>query len=200
MNNKDVNGSSGNFESVGAEIMAIKESRQEGSTMHIKKCYLFFLLMTVSIGTIQFGYSIGSWNTAFEAYKYKQGWDDDEGSNKQAFSQSLTTAGSAVGALFSGPLLGMGRWKCVLLTNIFVIVGAGMTLIDDWTIFLIGRFLYGAACGGFSVFCPKYISEVAPIELKGPAGGLTQICITFGIIVPFSIGLFYQPDDIRGDD
>ena len=94
----------------------------------------------------------------------------------------------------------MGRWKCVLLTNIFVIVGAGMTLVDNWTIFLIGRFLYGAACGGFSVFCPKYISEVAPIELKGPAGGLTQICITFGIIVPFTIGLFYQPDDIRGTD
>lgn len=78
-----------------------------------------------------------------------------------------------------------------MLTNIFVLAGAGMTLVDNFTIFLVGRFLYGMACGGFSVFCPKYISEVAPVELKGPAGGLTQICITFGIIVPFSIGLAY---------
>ena len=70
-------------------------------------------------------------------------------------------------------------------------VGAGCTLVDDLTTFMIGRFLYGVACGGFSVFCPKYISEVAPVELKGPAGALTQICITFGIIVPFTIGLAY---------
>jgi MFS family permease len=60
-----------------------------------------------------------------------------------------------------------------MLTNVFVMVGAAMTLVDNWPIFLMGRFLYGVACGGFSVFCPKYISEVAPIELKGPAGGLT---------------------------
>lgn len=84
-----------------------------------------------------------------------------------------------------------------MFTNIFVIIGAGMTLNDSWFIFLIGRFLYGMACGGYSVFCPKYISEVTPVELKGPAGGITQICITFGIIVPFTIGLMYQPDTIK---
>jgi len=28
--------------------------------------------MTVSIGTLQFGYSIGSWNTAFKPYEIKQ--------------------------------------------------------------------------------------------------------------------------------
>jgi MFS family permease len=82
-----------------------------------------------------------------------------------------------------------------MLTNVFVIVGAAMTLVDNFDVFLVGRFLYGAACGGFSVFCPKFISEVAPLELKGPAGSLTQICITFGIIVPFSIGLLYQDTD-----
>ena len=40
----------------------------KSSTKDIKKCYLLGLLLTVSIGTIQFGYSIGSWNTATDAY------------------------------------------------------------------------------------------------------------------------------------
>jgi hypothetical protein len=81
--NKDVNGSSGDFNAAaGAEIMAIKASRQDGSTSHIKKGYLFFLLMTICIGTIQFGYSIGSWNTAFAPYKQREGWDDETGTSK----------------------------------------------------------------------------------------------------------------------
>lgn len=43
--------------------------------------------------------------------------------------------------------------------------------------------------GAFSVFCPKYIAETAPIEIKGPAGALTQVCVTFGILVAFTVGL-----------
>jgi len=39
------------------------------------------------------------------------------------------------------------------------------------------------------VFCPKYISETAPTEIKGPAGALSQICITFGILIALTIGL-----------
>ena len=39
------------------------------------------------------------------------------------------------------------------------------------------------------VFCPKFLSETAPIEVKGPAGGLTQVSLTFGILVAFSLGL-----------
>lgn len=62
------------------EHKAMLESRSDsnkGSTSHIKKGYLFALLMTVSIGTIQFGYSIGSWNTAFKPYEIKQDKSDN---------------------------------------------------------------------------------------------------------------------------
>ena len=85
---RDVNGS-GNFSenlSPHQDIMAIKATRAQGSTDHIKKGYLFALLITVSMGTIQFGYSIGSWNTAFNPYKNIHGWDEDTGKKNQAFS------------------------------------------------------------------------------------------------------------------
>lgn len=40
--------------------------------------FLSSLLATVSLGTIQFGYMIGSWNTASGAYGKLNGWDEDE--------------------------------------------------------------------------------------------------------------------------
>lgn len=55
--------------------------------------------------------------------------------------------------------------------------------------------MYGIACGGYSFFCPKYISEVAPSEVKGPAGSLTQINICFGILVPYAFGVIFNAPD-----
>lgn len=136
-------------------------------------CYLTCVLLTISLGTIQFGYSIGCWNTASGAYGKRIGWDDDEKTYQNTLIQSLTTAGSAVGALFSGPALGLGRWNCIVITNLFVVIGCSLTLVDNLHSLYIGRFLYGIAAGCFSVFCPKFISETAPTEVKGPAGALS---------------------------
>lgn len=76
-----------------------------------------------------------------------------------------------------------------MLANGLLTLGVTFTLFDDYVYLCIGRFIYGLSVGTFSVFCPKYISETAPTEVKGPAGALTQVCITFGILVAFSVGL-----------
>ena len=59
--------------------------------------------------------------------------------------------------------------------------------------------MYGVASGAFSVFCPKYISETSPIEVKGVAGSLTQICITLGILVSFTLGLVFPTNSADAD-
>lgn len=132
---------------------------------------------------------IGSWNTASAAYGKREGWDDDEQTNKVMIVQTLTTAGAAVGALFSGAIAGLGRWNCLMVCNAVLVAGAALTLVDEFPVLCIGRFIYGLSVGGFSVFCPKYIAETAPIEIKGPAGALSQVCITLGILIAFSVGL-----------
>lgn len=152
-------------------------------------CYLLCLLFTVSLGTIQFGYLIGSWNTASAAYGKRSGWNEDEQYLNVMIVQSVTTAGAAIGALFSGNIAFLGRWNCIIIANVFLIVGVILTLISEFWVLCLGRVIYGISVGAFSVFCPKYISETAPTEIKGPAGALSQICITFGILIALTIGL-----------
>ena len=61
------------------------------------------------------------------------------------------------------------------MTNIFVILGSGICVLSDQlddrttslVFLIIGRFVFGFACGSFSVFCPKYIAETSPLEIKG---------------------------------
>mmetsp|Transcript_4745 Transcript_4745/g.8115 ORF Transcript_4745/g.8115 Transcript_4745/m.8115 type:complete len:357 (-) Transcript_4745:224-1294(-) len=54
--------------------------------------------------------------------------------------------------------------------------------------------------GGFSVFGPKYLNEVAPLEISGPIGTITQISVTLGILFPCLIGtLFPDLQDLEKD-
>ena len=145
--------------------------------------------MTISLGAINFGYMIGSWNTASAAYGKLNNWSDDEMTVNVMLVQSLTTAGAAVGALFSGGLAFIGKWNCIMLANLFLAVGVSLTLINEFWVLCLGRFIYGISVGAFSVYCPKYIAETSPVEVKGPAGALTQVMITFGILLAFCIGL-----------
>ena len=132
---------------------------------------------------------IGSWNVVSEAYGKKEGWDEDELTAKIVVVMTVTVLGAAIGSLFSGYLAFIGRWVCLLIFNAVIVVGATITLAPNFGALCAGRFIYGLGVGGFSVFVPKYIAETAPTEIKGPAGALTQITVTFGILIAFTVGL-----------
>lgn len=100
----------------------------------------------------------------------------------------MSAFGSMIGALFSGPVAKIGRWKCLLFTNFFVIIGSILALSPQLYIFYFGRFLYGLAAGCYAVFCPLYINETAPIEIKGSLGAITQLTVVFGLMIPFVLG------------
>lgn len=42
--------------------------------------------------------------------------------------------------------------------------------------------MWGMSVGTFTVLCPKFISEVAPVEMKGTFGVLSQFMCVFGIL------------------
>ena len=69
---------------------------------------------------------------ASAAYGKKDGWDDDEMTNKVMIVQALTIAGAAIGALFSGNIAFLGRWNCIMISNLVLAAGACLTLIDNF--------------------------------------------------------------------
>ena len=64
-----------------------------------------------------------------------------------------------------------------------MILAVGIMMFDEPYVILVGRFIYGMSCGAFTVICPKFISEVAPTEYKGPYGALSQLMCVAGILV-----------------
>lgn len=79
-----------------------------------------------------------------------------------------------------------------MLGNLVLVIGSCLSLFNEFQIIMTGRFLCGLSVGIFSVFCPVFISETAPLELKGPLGGLTQMSITLGVLIPFLFGTVYK--------
>ena len=140
----------------------------------------------------------GSWNVASGAYGKKNGWDDDDMTNKVMIVHAITITGTALGALFSGNIAFLGRRNCIIIANFVLIFGVCLTIVSEFGVLCTGKFIYGISIGAFSVFSPKFIAETAPIEVKGSAGALNQVQITVGVLIAFCLGL--EIGEIDDDD
>lgn len=107
---------------------------------------------------------------------------------------SVTNLGAMIACLGAGPLLGYGRWNCIIFTNVLVLLSSAVCMINNSVVILIGRFIYGMASGAYCVFCPKFVSEMAPPEYRGPFGSLNQFMCTLGIFVIAVLGVPIKDD------
>jgi len=73
--------------------------------------------------------------------------------------------GLTFGCALSGKLLGLGRRNCWILSTIVSAIGIGITLQGTFPYLMTGRFIFGLACGVFSVVTPKFTSEHVPNHL-----------------------------------
>ena len=64
-----------------------------------------------------------------------------------------------------------------------------LCLIDNSGVILFGRFLNGMAAGAFTVYVPKYVSEITPKEFRGPFGAVCQFMCTAGIFFVALLGI-----------
>jgi SP family sugar:H+ symporter-like MFS transporter len=142
-----------------------------------------------------FGWDVGSIGgiTNFETFKEKFGYLNN---NNQWVMSSLIVgliiavfnAGCAVGGLtLSKTADKWGRKICLYLAlviyNTGVIIQETSSLSGKWYQFMIGRIITGLAIGASSVVAPMFISESAPISIRGAMVVLYQLMITFGILM-----------------
>ncbi|MGA8281436.1 MAG: MFS transporter, partial [Desulfobacterales bacterium] len=102
---------------------------------------------------------------------------------------SSVLLGCLAGALVGGFLADRyGRRKLLLITAVVFILGTiGSALSPDMAWLVAARVVVGAAIGIASFVVPLYISEIAPVALRGKLVTLNQFAITGGIVVSYLI-------------
>jgi len=138
---------------------------------------------------------------------------------------SAVLLGSLGGAVLGGMLADrIGRRQLLMATAFVFGVGAiGASLAPGTSWLVVARIVAGAAIGIASFVAPLYISEIAPVDIRGKLVSINQVALTSGIVISylidyvfassgawrwmfgfaavpataFGIGLFFIPDSPR---
>merc|ERR550517_2395315 len=87
----------------------------------------------------------------------------------------------------------LGRKKGLILSQVMGLVG-GVTMAVSrptlaWEVLLVGRLVVGLTAGLNTVLVPVYVSEIAPLHLRGALGVFNQLAVTSGIFLGQILGL-----------
>ncbi|CAG2056778.1 unnamed protein product, partial [Timema podura] len=138
-----------------------------------------------------------------DVYKDRYGEDIQEEYVRllYAVAVSIFAIGGMLGG-FSGGMIAnrFGRKGGLLLNNILGIGGAclmGFTKIaHSYEVLFLGRFIIGVNCGLNTSLVPMYISEIAPLNLRGGLGTVNQLAVTIGLLMSQVLGI----EQILGTD
>ena len=110
---------------------------------------------------------------------------------------SVWCIGGLVGASIAGKWAdAYGRKRALLLTAWpFVIGGWLQTCALSMSMVVLARAIIGIACGATTVLVPIYLGELAPPNLRGYIGTMTQFTMVFGILFSDIISFIFANED-----
>ncbi len=147
---------------------------------------LVYLATAVSaLGGLLFGYDIGVISGAILFIKR----DFALSPGMEEIVVSSVLLGSLIGAVVGGLLADrLGRRRLLIVTAIVFAFGAiGASLAPGTASLLAARVVAGAAIGVASFVAPLYISEIAPVAIRGKLVSINQVALTSGIVISYGI-------------
>ena len=102
--------------------------------------------------------------------------------------------GGMIGGLSGGWLANkVGRKNGLLYSQALSLTGAILSGCSKpagaYEMIIVGRLLIGIACGLFTGLAPLYITEVAPLSIRGGMGIFNQLAVVSGIFLGQILGL-----------
>lgn len=152
------------------------------------------LCMAISFGGFIFGWDVGTIGTIVNMKGFRDQFgtryrDDGE----KGFSDivlgliiSIFNIGCAIGGITLAKLGDfIGRKKGIAVSIYFFILGLIIEMVqgDHWIQFFVGRITCGFCVGSLAVLIPMFISESAPVRIRGAMVAMYQIMITLGILM-----------------
>lgn len=84
----------------------------------------------------------------------------------------------------------------MLLNNVTAFAAAALLgfakLANTYWLLILGRFVIGINCGINSALAPLYLTEIAPVNLRGMLGTVNQLLVTISIMIAIILGLKYE--------
>jgi sugar porter (SP) family MFS transporter len=149
------------------------------------KRYVYLAAAISALGGMLFGYDIGVISGAILSIKK----DFSLSPGMEEIVVSSVLLGSLAGAVGGGILADrLGRRKLLIVTAAVFGLGAiGAALAPGTAWLIIARVVAGAAIGVASFVAPLYISEIAPVDIRGKLVSINQVALTSGIVFSYLI-------------
>jgi SP family galactose:H+ symporter-like MFS transporter len=149
------------------------------------KRFVYLATAISALGGMLFGYDIGVISGAILFIKKE--FSLSAGMEEIVVSSVLL--GSLIGAVAGGVLADrLGRRRLLIVTAIVFGLGAiGAALAPGTASLIAARVIAGAAIGIASFVAPLYISEIAPVAIRGKLVSINQVALTSGIVISYCI-------------
>ena len=146
---------------------------------------VYLSTMVAALGGLLFGYDIGVISGAI--LFVKAAFSLSPGGEEIVVSSVLL--GSLAGAAAGGSLSDrFGRRGLLVVAAVVFGAGAiGAALAPNMVWLVIARILAGMAIGIASFVAPLYISEIAPVAIRGKLVSINQVALTTGIVISYLI-------------
>jgi SP family galactose:H+ symporter-like MFS transporter len=149
------------------------------------KHFVYLATAISALGGMLFGYDIGVISGAIlfiqKAFSLSPGMEE--------IVVSSVLVGSLLGAIAGGVLADrLGRRRLLIITAIVFGLGAiGAALAPGTAWLIVARVVAGAAIGVASFVAPLYISEIAPVAIRGKLVSINQVALTSGIVISYLV-------------
>jgi len=160
--------------------------------------FLGLCAFAAGLGGFLFGYDTAVINGANTYLQQFFALDKDT----DAFWIGLATSSAIIGCIPGSLSAGfvsdkIGRKKVLFLSAILFFVSAIWSAFpQNFTVFIIARFIGGLGIGFASMVCPVYIAEIATPSWRGRLGSLFQFGIVLGIFSTLFINKMILSDDV----
>jgi sugar porter (SP) family MFS transporter len=161
-----------------------------------------------ALGGLLFGWDIGATSyvlTQLQSAEYSGvSWHGAVAGS--SLLQGLVTSGGVAGALIGAAIVfriadAIGRRRELIIAACLYIAGAalevasgsfGTSETSGLALLLLGRLVYGAACGFAMHGAPAYIAEMSPASIRGTLISLKEAAIVLGICAGYGFGYAYS--------
>lgn len=168
----------------------------------------FLIFFFPALGGLLFGYDIGATSAVLtqltDSGTSGVSWTStvSDSSLLQGFITSIGMFGALLGSLTCFKIADdLGRRRTLIVASIFFIIGSSIEYISGHSSFsastgisllLLGRIVYGYACGFAMHGAPAYIGEMAPPQIRGVLISLKEVFIVLGMLLGYSIGYAFS--------